>query len=314
MRAVRRTEEGIIVADVAPPARPGVRIKVHASGICGSDLHLVALGPLPVTLGHEFSGTTEDGRAVTVRPYEACGRCAACRDGRRQQCDLVFATLYGVAVDGGMADEVVVDPQCVVPLPEGLSLRDASLVEPVAVALHAVHRAGVEPGQRVLVVGCGPIGLCAIAAARYLGATVDAADEHRPERQAVAERLGAGALPDWGDLDYDVVIDAAGTQGSAERAVAAAARGGTIGLVGTHWTPVAMPALLQMKEVSVVPAITYGVHHGVDEFVTAAELVTATPELPGALLTHQFRLDDAAEAFAVAADPGSGAIKVTLVP
>lgn len=310
MRAVRNPDGPVAVVQVPAPSHEGVRIRVRAVGICGSDLHLVAMGPLPVTIGHEFAGVTDDGAAVTVRPYAACGTCEACRSGRRQQCPDVFGHMYGVSRDGAMADEIVVDPQCVVPLPEGVELDQASLVEPLAVAVHGVHRGAVVAGQRVLVVGGGPIGLCAVAAARHLGADVDLVDT-LDARQARAEALGAGVGQHG---RYDVVVDAAGTSSSLERAVSAARPGGTIALVGTHWAPATVPMALQMKEVTVVPAITYGEHEGVDEFQTALDVLRGTPSLADTLLTHRFGLDDAVEAFALAADPEAGAVKVTLFP
>ncbi len=312
MKAVRNPEGPVALVDVPEPepTEGTVVVDVRSVGICGSDVHLVAMGPLPVTLGHEFAGTTADGARVTVRPYAACGRCPACAEGRRQQCPRLLGAMYGVSLDGGMAERIAVEAQCVIPLPDDLPMEHAGLVEPIAVAVHGVHRGGVAPGSRVLVIGAGPIGLCAVAAARHEGAEVDVAESlaARGERaEALGARVGEGR-------DYDVVVDCAGTQGSADLAVRAVRSGGVVSLVGTHWAPVALPMSLQMKEVTLVPSFTYGEHGGVDEFETAMAVLGSTPQLAGTLITHRLGLDDAVKGFALAADATSGAIKVTLHP
>lgn len=309
MRGVRNTEDGIAVVDTSADPVTGVRVSVVASGICGSDLHLIGFGPTTVTLGHECAGRLDDGTPVAVHPWVACGTCRQCLAGQPQQCDHLFGTMYGITRNGGLADEVWVDPACARPLP-ALPLENACLVEPLAVALHGVNRAGIVAGMRVLVLGAGPIGLCSIVAARSLGAQVDL-DAHRPSRQVAGERLGANLRAAG---EYDVVVEAAGTQGALDTAVAQARRGGTVVLVGSYWDPVAVGMALQMREVTLVPAFTYGHAHGRSEFDAAADLLHATPELAAAAVTHRFGLDDARHAFTLAADRSAEAIKVVLEP
>jgi threonine dehydrogenase-like Zn-dependent dehydrogenase len=183
-------------------------------------------------------------------------------------------------------------------------------VEPLAVAVHGVRRAGVTSGGRTLVIGGGPIGLCAVAVARHLGATVDLL-AHRSERQAAGERLGAVAAT---GTAYDVVLDAAGTQASMDRAVSLVRAGGTIGVLASFWEPVAVGMALLMKEVTLVPAFTYGHHHRVCEFEEAMAMLAEMPDLAETVITHHFPLDDAAEAFRTAGDRDSGAIKVVVHP
>ncbi len=310
MRGVKNTVDGVRVVEIPDPVSKGVQVSVATSGICGSDLHMLSFGPSPVTLGHEFCGRLDDGSAVAVLPAVRCGWCARCQAGEPQQCTSVLGAMYGTTLDGGLADQVWVDAACVVPLPAALSLDTACLVEPLAVALHGVHRAGVAPGARVLVIGGGPIGLCAMAAALHLGATVEGA-AHRPERQAAADRLGARRAA---GTDYDIVLDAAGTQSSMDQATTLVRPGGTLGILASYWQPVTIGMALLMKEVLVVPAFTYGHHHGVSEFDEAVQLLGEIPDLPQALITHRFPLDEAAEAFRTASDPTSGAIKVVVVP
>jgi 2-desacetyl-2-hydroxyethyl bacteriochlorophyllide A dehydrogenase len=317
VRAVRNTEGGVRVVDVEPAhvdtnADELVRVDVRASGICGSDLEMVRLlPPGPITLGHEFAGLLDDGRAVAVQPTVPCGSCDRCAAGAPQQCRNVLETMYGSARDGGMADAAVVDRSCLSFLPDGLAVRDASLVEPTAVALHACHRGGIERGMRVAVVGGGTIGLLSAAVARHLGADVAIAARHR------AQLAAADALYVSTELGrrYDVVVEAAGSASAFEHATQLARGGGTIVLVATTWEPVEVSFLrAQMRETTIVPAFVYGHAHGEREFDTAARIVADHPELAPALVTHRFPLDDAAHAFDVARDRAHGAIKVVLEP
>jgi 2-desacetyl-2-hydroxyethyl bacteriochlorophyllide A dehydrogenase len=315
VRAVRNTADGIAVVDVEPRENAGeheVRVDVRASGICGSDLEMVRLFPPgPVTIGHEFAGVLTDGRAVAIQPMVPCGECDRCVAGAAQQCRRVLETMYGTSRDGGMADTVVVDEACLSPLPAGLRIEDASLVEPTAVGLHACNRAGVAPGMRVAVVGGGAIGLLSAAVARHLGAEVAVVARHDAQRRA-AEQLSVGTDV---DREYDVVIEAAGTASAFERASQLTRRGGTIALVSTTWEPITVSFMaVQMEEITIVPAFVYGHLGGEREFDTAGRIVAAHPEIPAALITHRFPLDDAAQAFTVAADRAHGAIKVVLEP
>lgn len=312
MRAVRNTEDGIrvLTTDAVDGTDGRMRVDVASSGICGTDLHLLSFGPSPFTLGHEFAGRLEDGTPVAVLPVERCGTCARCRAGQAQQCPEALGAMYGVSRDGGMADAAWVDPSCARRLPDGVPLEDACLVEPMAVALHGVHRAGVEGGMRVLVVGAGPIGLCAIAALVDRG-TVPDVTARRANRLEAAVRLGAGPSREG---DYDVVLDAAGTQSSLDEAARLVRPGGTIGVLSTFWSPVSIGLGLLMKEVTVVPSFTYGHHEGASEFDDATSVLARNPDLAATAITHRFDLAEAPEAFRLLADRGSDAIKVVLVP
>ncbi len=310
MRAVRATSDGVAVVSAPDPQGEGMRVSVVAAGICGSDLHMVAMGPSRVILGHEFAGRLDDGTPVAVLPLVSCGRCARCEAGEDQQCTEALGSLYGVARDGGFADEAWVAPRCARPLPQGLLPEDACLVEPLAVALHGLHRVGASPRSRLLVIGDGPVGLATLGAARSLGIEVDLLG-HRTDRLEAGERLGASTSVGSG---YDVVIDAAGTQGATDTAIERVRPGGTVGVLGSFWDPVTLGLGFQLKEVTLVPAFTYGHRHGRSEFDEAIETLAASPLLPEVLITHRFPLDEAAEAFRVAADRESGAIKVVLQP
>jgi 2-desacetyl-2-hydroxyethyl bacteriochlorophyllide A dehydrogenase len=311
MRAVRNTEAGVRVLDVPVPDGPGTRVRVRSAGICGSDLEMVRTGLAAATLGHEIAGVLDDGTEVAVHPFVACGECPLCRSGRYELCRNATSTMLGVFADGGMADEVVVPDSCIVPLSEGVGVRDASLVEPVAVALHACNRAGIEAGMRVAVVGAGTIGLLTAAVARHLGAEVSIGARHDAQRRA-AEALGIAIGLGH---ECEVAFEAAGTSSGFDDAVRACTRGGTVGLVSTTWEPIPISFLnAQMREVTIVPAFVYGEAHGQREFDTAATITAEHPELAPAIITHRFGLDEAPRAFEVAADRARGAIKVVLHP
>jgi threonine dehydrogenase-like Zn-dependent dehydrogenase len=311
VRAVRNTEAGIRVLDVPAPDGPGARVRVRAAGICGSDLEMVRTGLAAGTLGHEFAGVLDDGTEVAVHPFVPCGTCAQCLLGRFQLCREATASMFGVFVDGGMAEEIVVPESCVVPLPAGIGVADASIVEPLAVSVHACNRAGIESGMRVGVIGAGTIGLLSGVVARHLGADVSILPRHDAQRDA-ADALGLAVTA---PRDCDVVFEAAGTSSGFDDAVRACRRSGTIGLVSTTWEPIPISFLnAQMREVTIIPAFVYGEAHGHREFETAAAIAGAHPEIAAALITHRFDLDEAPRAFEVASDRAHGAIKVVLHP
>jgi threonine dehydrogenase-like Zn-dependent dehydrogenase len=301
------------VVDVEPAAPSHaddpVRVRVRSCGICASDLHLAAWN-VPVTLGHEFAGVLDDGTVVAVQPNAWCGTCDRCLAGATQLCRVGGDRLHGVSVDGGLAEEVIVDRRCLVPLAAGVDAAVGALVEPLAVGTHAAGRVAVEPGDRVLVIGGGSIGLASVAALQARGMNVDLVARH-PHQRAAGERLGASAnLAE----EYGAVIDAAGTQSSLDHAVARSRPGGVVVVVATYWDPVSIGTALLTKEVRVVPSAMYGHEHGHSEFDAAAALLAARPELVDALVHHRFGLDDAPEAFRVAGDRAAGAIKVLLEP
>jgi threonine dehydrogenase-like Zn-dependent dehydrogenase len=265
---------------------------------------------MPATLGHEMAGFLPDGTAVAVEPIAPCGSCAECRSGAYNRCQVGTSTLIGVGRDGGMADECVVPSSAVVPLAGGVSVGDACLVEPLAVAVHGVRRAAITPAERVAVVGGGSIGQAAVVAVQAVGVTVDIEARHDHQR-AVAEQLGAGEVTDR----YDVVVESAGTESALARSLDLCRPGGRVVLLGTYWDAVTMPGVqMGMSEITLIPASMYGRAGTVRDVDVAAEILARRPELGGLLITHRFPLDAVREAFATARDRSSGAIKVVLEP
>lgn len=299
------------VVEAPAPRGQGVRVRIRSAGICGSDLHLVDGGfDLPHILGHEMAGIAPDGSAVAIEPLLPCGVCAQCRSGDYNLCERGPAIILGSAHDGGMAEELIVPERCLVPLAAGVDVADACLVEPLAVAVHGMRRAGLRGDQRVAVVGGGTIGLCSVAAARASGAEVALIARHDAQREAGA-RLGAVEATDG----YDLVVDAAGTRPALETALALCRPGATLLLVATYWSGFELPGFaLCMKEVNVVPASMYGRAGPSRDVDVAAGLLARQREIAPALITHRFPLEAAPEAFRTAADRRAGAIKVVLEP
>jgi len=312
MRAVRHTDNGIEVIDVSRPDADDGRIRVHVrgAGICGSDLHMLTWGPMPVTLGHEVAGHLDDGTPVAVWPLVPCGECDRCAAGEVTQCRRAITQSYGIGRDGGMADEMFVEESCVVPLPEGLDVSDASLVEPIACSLHALRRAGLRGDERVAVVGAGMIGLAAALVARAAGCSTDVIARHDAQREAVA-RIGAGTHPEG---EYDVVVDAAGTDSALKTSFDLLRPGGKVALVASYWEPVTFPQFFSIKEPVVFGSNMHGHDENDRDMDAAARILAQFPEVASTMITHRFPLDRAAEAFSVAADRAGGAIKVLLEP
>ncbi|ALG15040.1 NAD(P)-dependent sugar dehydrogenase [Kibdelosporangium phytohabitans] len=311
MRAVVNTDDGIRTIEVNEPGGAGVRLSVAAAGICGTDVQLAGIGMAGFVYGHEFAGVDETGTPHFVEPTIHGGECGECRGGNPRRCTEPGHGNLGVFSDGGMAEAVVVPEYTLLALPPALDVKDACLIEPGAVAWHAVRRAQVRPGERVLVVGAGTIGLLAAAAAQDRGLHVDV-DTRYDHQQAAAEQLGFGEPSD----DYDVVIDAAGSDSSLARAADAARRGGRIVPLGVYMDTMPIPgtAVSQVKELTYVNSIAYGRHDGVREVEEVAAMLARKPGIAKTLITHRFPIEDAGEAFRVAADRAAGSIKVVIEP
>ncbi|WP_165975725.1 zinc-binding dehydrogenase [Actinomadura rubrisoli] len=203
-------------------------VEVAAAGICGSELHGVRTPGFrtpPLVMGHEFAGTTPDGRRVVVNPILSCGHCDLCARGRSQLCR--ERALIGVHRPGGFAERVAVPVSSVHVLPEVMSWTAAGLIEPIAYAVHTWNVAQVPEGARVGVIGCGTIGLLCVQLARARGASAVVAADVSQRRAAVAARLGAdGAGPSLRG-EFDVVFDAVGLPVTRADALARLAPGGT---------------------------------------------------------------------------------------
>ena len=311
MKVVRVVDGQPTLTDAPMPADPNqFRIKVAAVGICGSDLHMIDNGMAEGrVLGHEISGYLDDSTPVAVEPLRSCGHCGNCKEGERHRCD-AGADIIGVFSDGGMGEYLLAPAEALVRLPSGIKVTDASLVENLAVAVHAVNRTRMQTSERVGIIGAGPIGLATAAVLRQAGFDADISARH--DHQAAAAQ-SVGANVGFGD-GYDVVFDAVGSTSSLLESVKRCRYGGRVCMVGSFWDPVELDMTILMQEVTLIPAMMYGPTAAGREIESAAAVLAEVPEFGSALITHRYPLDGAPEAFATARDRSSGAIKVVFEP
>lgn len=271
-----------------PVLQPGeVRLRVTRCGICGSDMHEYLDGPhaipvgaphpisrvaAPVVIGHEFTGVVSEvtagsrfapGQRVAVEPEYRCGACPACRRGDYNLCECMgFAGLMG---HGGMAEEAVLPAYMLHVLPDSVSDRQAAVLEPAAVALHAVRRSGLAAGQSVAVVGAGPIGLLLVQFAAVAGARRIVVSDRSEGRLAMASMLGAtetvnsaaASLPSVAS-GVDLAFEAVGIQSTLDDAIASVRKGGKVVLVGLFGAKAQFDAFdLVNREVDILPSCGY---------------------------------------------------------
>src|SRR5262249_4965395 len=204
------------------------------------------------------------------------------------------------------SDEVLVPERCLVPLPEALPLEDACLVEPIAVGLHGLRRAGLRSGERVAVLGGGSIGLLAAATTRSFGCEVAVGTRH-PHQGRMGSALGASPL----DGEYDLVAVAASGPDAVEAATKLARRGGRLVLLALIEGSV-LDGSAALSEISAITSMGYA-GNGQREIDEAADLLADQPEIAD-VITHRLPLDHAEEAFRLAGDRKAGSIKVVLEP
>jgi threonine dehydrogenase-like Zn-dependent dehydrogenase len=312
MKAVQGTGGGVAVVDLDEPPGIGEVLQMRSTSICASDLSYVQFGTRTV-LGHELAGVRADGTPVIVEALYGCGECEQCLKGLDNLCPTHGDRALGIFADGGMAEQFRAPSTRLIPLPAGLDVRDASLVEPTSVSWHALRLAQTEPGKRVAIVGAGALGLLAIPGARRMGAEDVAIEARHDFQQKAAEQLGGKVGTDG---LYEVVVEAAGSAESLARCAELVAPGGTIVVLGVHFGPVAidwMPVF--HKEARIIPSLGYcGNGVGGREMADAAEMLAEDSAIPAALITHRFPLEDAVHAFSVAADRSAGAIRVVIEP
>ena len=309
MKAIKIVDGSPLFSDCPEPQGDGVLVRIVSSSICGTDLHLLPTGMLEGRIpGHECAGYTPDGKAVAIEPFHSCGSCQACADGLIMHCqthDLPMVS--GLTRDGGMAESVLVPEASLVELPTGLDVKNANLIETLAVCVRGISRCGLSSKDKVLVIGAGSIGLGSLACLQALGMSVTVKARY-PHQQAAAEQLGASLNVSDG---YDLVIDAVANEQSMEEAVNCAKPNGRILILGNFWEPTPIAPGLCNKELTVITSIAYKCTQPNRSFVEAASILFEHPHIADAMITHRFPLDGAAEGFATAADRSSGAIKVT---
>jgi 2-desacetyl-2-hydroxyethyl bacteriochlorophyllide A dehydrogenase len=313
-----------------------VLVAIDLCGVCGSDLHMVldGWGAPGSWLGHEWIGSVaavgegvtrwKPGDVVVGGPMARCGTCPMCVAGRPSLC--ADRDTPGIGPEqGGFATYKVAPAAELLDLPEGLDPRAAALAEPLAVALHGIHQGHVRRGQRVLVLGAGPIGALTIAALRALGIDEVSCAEPAEHRRALAQAVGATAVVHPADLvvpsiaepglvvdgAVDVVLECSGKAAAMEAGLAQLVRGGTLVLVGAGIEPPRFdPNRILLNELVITGAFTYD-HGG---FEQSLELL-ASGALPVDLLVEPeaVPLDGLLDAMRGLAD-GSIAGKVLVRP
>lgn len=238
-----------------PSPRAGeVLIRIRRVGLCGTDYHIYGgrhpFLSYPRVMGHELAGEVEAapagsaftvGQRVAINPYLSCGTCVACRAGKPNAC--VTISVLGVHQDGGMCELLAVPESAVIDA-AGLSLDHAAMIEFLAIGAHAVARARLSAGSRVLVVGAGPIGIAAGLFARLAGARVTLIDTRVArldyaraalgfdDTLAVDAQVAAGLAERTGGAMYDAVFDATGVLTAMTQSLSYVAHGGSLVLVG----------------------------------------------------------------------------------
>jgi (R,R)-butanediol dehydrogenase/meso-butanediol dehydrogenase/diacetyl reductase len=286
------------------PLGPGmVEVEVSWCGICGSDIAEYAHGPFairpgrihaltgqapPVTLGHEFAGrvtrvganvaSVAVGDRVAADACWRCERCEACLSGQYNQCALSGS--IGLASDGAMASHVRFPAYCAVPLPDTVSDRSGALLEPLAVALHALRRVAAQAGETVVVLGFGPIGACTAEVAVALG-------------------LSGGA---------QLVVDASGVPAALEAALDMTRRGGRVALVGLpKVSPPIDAARMVLYERSLVASLGYA-----HDLPRVARMIAAGRLDPERLITRSIGLEETPRELERLALAPEGDIKVVI--
>ena len=241
---------------VPHPQAGEVLVKIANIGICGSDIHVYhgthPFTSYPVTQGHEVSGWVEEvgegvtgltvGQKVTIQPQVVCGECHPCRHGKYNLCEKL--KVMGFQTTGVASHFFCVDAKKVTPLPEELSMEEGAMIEPLAVAVHAVRRAGDVKGLDICVLGAGPIGILTAQVAKGMGARKVMITDVSDIRLAKAKEVGVDVCVNTRDHDFaeafvdcfgpdkaDVIYDCAGNDITMDQAIQNARKGSTIILV-----------------------------------------------------------------------------------
>jgi L-iditol 2-dehydrogenase len=313
----------LVEREIAPVGPGQVRVRVNAVGICGSDLHSYSEGAIgdtpaqyPMVLGHEPAGTVASvGAGVTgwsagdraaLEPALYCYHCEQCRAGRHNICENVrFLSTPGHA--GFFREFVDLPAASLLGIPKDMPMPVATLVEPLAVAMHSVRLAAVGLGETAAVIGAGPIGLLTVACLRAAGASRIWVVEPVAHRREMARRMGAAEAIDPGAVDaarqimadtggrgVDCALDCAAKEHTINWAIRCTRNGGRVALTGIHSQPMVPFEVSPMrrKELTI-----FNVRRSNHEPEAALELLLARKEWFAPLVTHTRPLERVAEAF-----------------
>lgn len=305
-----------------------VLLRVKRVGVCGTDLHIFTGNQpflqYPRVMGHELSGVVEEGvpggrlaagDTVYVMPYISCGSCVACRQGKTNCC--VNIQVLGVHRDGAFTEYLSL-PEAFVHKADGATLDQAAMIEFLAIGAHAVRRGDVQPGQRVLVVGAGPIGMAAMIFARLRGAEVTAIDGRQDRVEFCRRELGVTHAVTLGDGDeaklaavtdgefFDQVFDATGNAKAIERGFAFVAHGGKYVLISVVRDTITFSdPEFHKRETTLLGSR----NATTEDFETVLAAMRAGQVPTTALNTHRMALADVPTDFAQLLDPARGVVK-----
>ncbi|RLF02855.1 MAG: hypothetical protein DRJ59_02445 [Thermoprotei archaeon] len=323
----------IKIIDVEKP-KPGpnqVLIKVRRCGICGSDLHAYkGKHPdfvIPVIPGHEFSGDVVEvgekveginvGDKVCVEPLVTCGKCYFCLRGEYHRC--VNLKVLGAQTNGAFTEYIVVEDKWVHKLPEGLSYEEGAMIEPLAVAVHAVKRAPTL-GENVLILGAGTIGLLTLQVAKAMGALNTIITDIVDWKLEIAKKLGATVtvnplkedlgeiiIEQTGGLGVDTSFEAVGHKDTLTQALEYTRKGGNVVIIGVFETPVVDINIMHVvnKELNLFGSLVYNW-----DFDTALKLVEKGKVDVKSLVSDVIKLEDLRTGFDRMVTREKGIIKI----
>jgi len=320
-----RPEPGGLGLERRTLRRPGageVLVRVHRAAICGTDLHIVRWNAWaartykpPFALGHELSGEVVEagetdagfvpGDRVSAETHLECGECAQCLMGRGHTC--LRLRTFGKMDQGAFAHFAVLPAPLLRRIPEGVSHKHACLMEPLGIAARAVRESAVGTG-RLLITGCGPIGLLAVAAARAMG--VDSISVIDPSAPRMALAVELGAVPLEGD-GFDGAVDASGHPAAINDAMARVRPGGTVVVTGMPEEPIP----IDIGRHTVLREVVLRGIYGRTLAATWSQVSDLLPKLGAALdriVTHEFALRDYQQAFRVALSGTAGKVEFVM--
>lgn len=338
---MRNTREIQIEEYQVPQIGPDeVLIKVMAVGICGSDLHYYSHGRIgkyvvdkPFILGHECAGDIaaigsnvqrfQVGDRVAVEPGVTCGRCDACKEGRYNLCpDVEF--LATPPFDGAFVQYIKIREDFVFSIPDNLSYEEAALVEPFSVGIHAANRTGLQPGSTIAIMGMGPVGLMAVAAAKAYGAAHIIVTDLEPLRLEAAKQMGASHIINIREQDplveikritngkgVDVAWETAGNPKALQSALGSLRRGGKLAIVGLpaqDEIPLNVP-LIADNEVEI-----YGIFRYANTYPKGINFLSSGVVDANKLITDKFALEQTQEAMERALNQKSECLKIVVYP
>lgn len=309
-----------------------VQVKVKAVGICGTDLHIFNEGRadviLPRVMGHELSGEVtavgekvervKVGDRVALDPVFACGECSTCRKGYPNVCENVKC--YGVQMDGGYQDYIVVHEKHLYPFDQSISFEQAALAEPFSIAANILERTSASKEDNVIIIGAGTVGLSIVQAAKGIGCRIMVADVVDSKLEK-ARALGADKvvnskkesikdmIEEFAPGGLDVVIDAVGITPLFQQSIEYAAPRGRIACIGFDARPAEIPpVLITKKELSVV-----GSRMNCYQFPKVMKWLEEGKIDAEKMISRKYSIDDIQQAFEETIANGQDVVKTLIV-